>query len=225
MAAASATLPGTGPQRGGTEGVIAVRRVGVIVALGALLSMLGRAVTASPALTAGPGRSRGMRRIRRLFLAVVIPGVVMGAMAGGALSRPALADASGRPLTLVTVNPQFTSFTCLNASCSLASVTVDAKGTSNLATGAGTAHADLIVDFSPGGTCNIVTEDAVFGFDNGTISVHSHHEDCATHGLRIDTTFQVTGGTGAFQGATGGGREFASAANPAPVIYQGTISF
>ena len=166
-----------------------------------------------------------MKRIRRLLLAAVIPSVIMGTIAGGALSGPASADASARPLNLTAVKPQFTSFTCLNASCSLASVTVDAKGTSNLSTGAGSSHADLIVDFSPGGTCNIVTEDAVFGFDSGTISVHSHHEDCATHGLRIDTTFQVTGGTGDFQGATGGGREFASAANPAPVIYQGTISF
>ena len=166
-----------------------------------------------------------MKRIRRLLLAAVIPSVIMGTIVGGALRGPALADASARPLTLVTVNPQFTSFTCLNASCSLASVTVDAKGTSNLSTGAGSSHADLIVDFSPGGTCNIVTEDAVFGFDSGTISVHSHHEDCATHGLRIDTTFQVTGGTGAFQDASGGGREFASAAAPAPVIYHGTISF
>jgi hypothetical protein len=48
----------------------------------------------------------------------------------------------------------------------------------------------------------------VFTFANGTILTHSHHEDCAIHGLRIDTTFQVTGGTGAFAGATGGGHEF-----------------
>jgi hypothetical protein len=61
----------------------------------------------------------------------------------------------------------------------------------------------------------------VFGFDSGTISVHSHHEDCATHGLRIDTTFQVTGGTGAFQGASGGGREFSAAAAPHPSFTRG----
>jgi hypothetical protein len=89
---------------------------------------------------------------------------------------------------------------------------------------AGSHHADLTVDFSPGGSCNIVTEDAAFAFDNGTIFTHSHHEDCATTGLRIDTTFQVTGGTGAFQGATGGGREFSSVGAP-NTIYQGTISF
>jgi len=47
-------MPGTGPQCGGAEGVIAMRRVGVIVALGALLGMLRGVVTASPALARGP---------------------------------------------------------------------------------------------------------------------------------------------------------------------------
>lgn len=164
-----------------------------------------------------------MKRIRRLLLAVVIPSVIMGTMVCGALGAPAFADA--RPLNLTSVKPQFTSFTCLNDSCSLASATVDGKGTSNLSTGAGSFHADLIIDFSPGGTCNIVTENVAFSFDNGAILVHSHHEDCATAGLRIDTTFQVTGGTGAFEGASGGGREFSSVGASAPVIYEGTISF
>jgi hypothetical protein len=88
----------------------------------------------------------------------------------------------------------------------------------------GSLQATLIVDFSPGGSCNIVDESDAFIFDRGTVLVHSHHEDCATHGLRIQTTFQVTGGTGAFQGATGTGREFSAAPSPA-VIYNGTISF
>jgi hypothetical protein len=47
--------PGSGPQRGGPEGVIAVRRAGVIVTLGALLSMVAGVVTASPALARGDG--------------------------------------------------------------------------------------------------------------------------------------------------------------------------
>ena len=67
----------------------------------------------------------------------------------------------------------------------------------------------------------------MFTFDNGTISTYSNHEDCATNGLRIDTTFQVTGGTGAFTGAAGGGREFSAvnASAVSPVIFNGTISF
>src|SRR5262249_15515248 len=51
-------MPGTGPQCGGAEGVIAMRRFGVIVALGALLSMTAGAATATPALAAG-GRGGG----------------------------------------------------------------------------------------------------------------------------------------------------------------------
>jgi hypothetical protein len=167
-----------------------------------------------------------MRPIKRWFLAVLVPGVMIAAVAGGALGTPALAGTGAGPLHLTAVKPQFTSFTCLNPpACSLASVTVVGMATSNLSTGVGSFQADLTVDFSPGGTCNIVDEPSVFTFDNGTISTHSHHEDCATQGLRIDTTFQVTGGTGAFAGASGGGQEFASAAAPAPVIYNGTISF
>ena len=51
-------MPGTGPQCGGAEGVIAMRRFGVIVALGALLGMFGGMVTAAPALAVG-GRGDG----------------------------------------------------------------------------------------------------------------------------------------------------------------------
>ena len=48
-------MPGTGPQCGGAEGVIAMRRFAVIVALGALLGMFGGAATATPALAGGRG--------------------------------------------------------------------------------------------------------------------------------------------------------------------------
>jgi hypothetical protein len=48
-------IPGAGPRGGGREvEVIAMRRLGVIVALGALLGMFGAVVTASPALARGP---------------------------------------------------------------------------------------------------------------------------------------------------------------------------
>src|SRR5262249_19636874 len=46
-------MPGTGPQCGGAEGGIAMRRLGVIVALGALLGMFGGVATASPAFAGG----------------------------------------------------------------------------------------------------------------------------------------------------------------------------
>jgi hypothetical protein len=169
-----------------------------------------------------------MSRIRRLLAAIVIPGMVIGVVAGGALSAPALADTGARPPHLAVLKLQFTSFTCLigtDDSCSLEQSTIVGDATSNLSTGPGSFQATITVDFSPGGTCNIVDEPDVFIFDNGTILTHSHHEDCAIHGLRIDTTFQVTGGTGAFTGATGSGHEFSAAAGPTPVIFNGTISF
>ena len=165
-----------------------------------------------------------MKSMKR-WLMRIVPGVMIAGVAGGPLGTPALADTGAGPLHLMVTNLQFTSFTCLNESCSLALVPLVAEARSNLSTGVGSLQANLIIDFSPGGTCNIVDEPAVFIFDNGTISTHSHHEDCATHGLRIDTTLQVSGGTGAFAGASGGGREFSAAAGPAPVIFNGTISF
>ena len=136
-------------------------------------------------------------------------------------AAPAWADT--QPLHLGVNAVQFTSSTCLNDSCSLRRVTATGTVTSSLAAGIGTEQSTLTVDFSPGGTCNIVDESDAFVFDSGTIFVHSHHEDCVVHGLRVDTTFQATGGTGAFQGATGGGREFS--ANLAAIIFNGTITF
>jgi hypothetical protein len=164
-----------------------MRRIGVIVALGALLSMLGGAATASPAF----------------------------------------ADTGTRQLHLAVTSLNFTSVTCLNDSCSLIASTIVADASSNLSPGKGSFQATITVDFSPGGTCNIVDEPGTFIFDNGTIFTHSHHEDCAIHGLRIDTTFEVTGGTGDFAGATGGGREFSAASHSpvSPVIFNGTITF
>jgi hypothetical protein len=62
---------------------------------------------------------------------------------------PALADT--RPLHLGSPAAQFTSFTCLNASCSLAQATLAGTATSNLATGVGSLQATLIVDFLQAG--------------------------------------------------------------------------
>jgi hypothetical protein len=140
---------------------------------------------------------------------------------------PALAG-QAKNLHLGVTHIQFTSFECRpDVDPCVADVTVDAKATSNLSTGAGTAHFDLVVDFFNGfdDPCNFVDETDTFAFAEGTITVESHHMDCALHGLRIDTTFEVTGGTGLFSGASGAGQEFASAAELSAIIYNGTISY
>ena len=152
-------------------------------------------------------------------------GALLSMLGGVATASPAFAGTGTRPLHFVVTHAQFTDFTCLNDSCSLAHVTVTGDASSNLSTSPGSFRAILTVDFSPGGSCNIVDEPGAFIFDKGTIFTHSHHEDCATNGLRIDTTFKITDGTGAFAGATGGGHEFNAFPAPAPVIYNGTISF
>lgn len=161
-----------------------------------------------------------MHRIRRLVLGGTVGLVLVSCLLSAA---PAIGAEQARSLELNALEDQFTSFTCLNDSCSLARVTVAGKATSNLGTGAGSDEATLIVDLSPGGSCNIVDESRTFSFAEGTIFVHSHHEDCATHGLRVDTTFDVTGGTGVFNGASGSGRELSAAAQPG-LEYIGTIS-
>jgi len=169
-------------------------------------------------------------RSRASVYAIVGSAAVLALLGNVLAPRPALASTGTRQLHLAVTNIQFTSFTCLigtDDSCSLGQSTIVADASSNLATGKGSFQATIVVDFSPGGTCNIVDEPGAFIFDKGTIFTHSHHEDCATNGLRIDTTFQVTGGTGAFTGATGGGREFSAvdASAVSPVIFNGTISY
>jgi hypothetical protein len=161
---------------------------------------------------------------------IVALGALLSMLGGAATASPALAGTTTRQIHLAATRMNFTSFTCLNASCTLGEATVVANAQSNLG-GQGSFSATLFVDFlgqpAPGGNCNVVDEHDVFTFADGTISIVSHHEDCATNGLRIDTTFQVTGGTGDFAGATGGGREF-GAVNPSPVaiiIFNGTITF
>ena len=65
----------------------------------------------------------------------------------------------------------------------------------------------------------------MFTFDTGTVTTHSIHRDCPATirpGPRIQTSFTITGGTGAFAGATGSGREVSGGP---PVLYNGKIVF
>lgn len=112
----------------------------------------------------------------------------------------------------------------------LCDVTTTGDAKSNLSTTPGTLDATLVVDFSPAfdAPCNVVDETDLFTFNGGTITIHSHHQDCPATilpGPRIDTTFTITGGTGAFGGATGSGTEHSSHAEEAPIIFNGKIVF
>src|SRR5262252_9730617 len=105
---------------------------------------------------------------------VSILGTTAFALLTWLLAGPA---AAGQRQLHISLDLNFTGFTCLNDDCSLAQVTLGGGAHSNLNAGPGSYTSTLIVDFSPGGDCNIVDETDEFTFDAGTITVRSHHED------------------------------------------------
>jgi hypothetical protein len=145
------------------------------------------------------------------------------ALAASLLAVGPVAAGSQHGLHLTLPAWSFTSFTCLNPDCTLGAATTDGTASSNVA-GDGLYHADLVVDFSPGGTCNIVDETDTFTFAAGTFYAHSVHEDCRITGNRIDAEFTITGGTGAFAGASGGGKELGNNGHD-PIKFNGQIVF
>jgi hypothetical protein len=144
-------------------------------------------------------------------------------------ATPAMAG-HARGVHLSETQLEFTYFLCrpLPEDHCVADVRAEGHARSNLDNGEGTVDYVLVVDFFNGfdDPCNRVHETATFTFPAGSITTESDHVDCASHGLRIDTPFVVTGATGAFTGATGAGREFGAADNRISVItYNGTITY
>jgi len=91
--------------------------------------------------------------------------------------------------------------------------------------GSGKLRSTLVVDASdpgPNNACNTVDETGTFTFAAGTITYRSWHRDCNFGGPRIQTIFAITGGTGAWAGATGWGTERDDA--PDGFAYDGTIT-
>lgn len=164
--------------------------------------------------------SRSLKLLRTLSVVMLLMALTI------ALARPPLAAANSSTALHITVSPkfEFTSFSCPMAD--LCYVTGTAQALSNLSTRAGRADFSGVLtpvngSFAP---CNHVSEDMVFTFTDGTLSIHSEHTDCPATirpGPRIVTEFQVTGGTGAFSGATGGGTELGQM----PIVYNGNVYF
>ena len=168
---------------------------------------------------------RAILRVRRSHGAAGL----LFTLAGLAFASPA--QAATTPVQLTVRNLTFTSFSCPDpATPLLCQVTATGDVNSNLTTTPGTVEYNLAIDFSPGfdAPCNVVDETTVFTFAEGTLTIASHHRDCPATvrpGPRVDTSFAITGGTGAFAGASGGGTERSSHAEQASVIYHGTIQF
>jgi hypothetical protein len=161
-------------------------------------------------------------RVRMLTRALTVAAALL------LLLAPAAAAQEGTPLHINTTEFTFTSFSCTDpVNPFLCNSTATGEVRSNLSTTSGTVDYALVVDFSPSfdAPCNVVDETAMFTFEAGTITVHSHRQDCPATilpGPRINTDFQVTGGTGAFAGATGSGVERAGQGSDA-ITYNGTI--
>jgi hypothetical protein len=162
-------------------------------------------------------RSRWLARASsRTILAVVASAVI-------ALALAPAAPAQTTPLHLTVRYLDFTSYECRPDQPLVCDVTSTGPVNSNLSTTQGRADYTVVLYWEgfEGSPCNTVDETTVFTFDTGTVTTHSYHRDCPATirpGPRIQTTFTVTGGTGAFAGATGSGRQVNT-------VYNGTIVF
>ena len=137
-------------------------------------------------------------------IASVIAGIVLGLVA----VAPAWAQTA--PLHLKVLELNFTSGECGPDQPLVCDITITGPVRSNL--GHGTADYTVVLTHEGfvGSPCNTVDETVVFTFDIGTITTHAVHRDCPATirpGPRIMGTFTVLGGTGAFEGITGSGRQ------------------
>jgi hypothetical protein len=157
---------------------------------------------------------------RRRAIATLLPLALAAAM----LARAA--SASSLPLELTVTKWSFTSFACDPANPLHCEGTATGEVHSNLSQTPGTVYWTLGIDFTPA-PCVDIDETAVFTFDTGTITTASTHRNCQATirpGPWADATFTITGGTGTFAGATGGGNEHNSIGNNSAYVYNGTIN-
>jgi hypothetical protein len=140
-------------------------------------------------------------------------------------AAPALGDTQTRNLTIHTLGVPSemcvagSDFFCTN-------LEETASVASNLA-GQGTWQLELVRTLPDTNGCFTGAETTTFTFDAGTISTQTLIPMTCTppRGLLFNLPFNITGGTEAFAGATGGGKEFSPPAGKSPVLYIGTITF
>jgi hypothetical protein len=162
-------------------------------------------------------------RITRLIAVPAPIGVVLVSMLVAA--APALGDTQTRNLTIHTLGVATETCVVPGQGFLCADLKESSNVTSNLA-GQGTWQLELVRTFDDNG-CFTGVETTTFTFDAGTISTQTLiPTTCApSKGLLFNLPFDITGGTGSFAGATGGGKEFSPPAGKSPVLYIGTITF
>jgi hypothetical protein len=160
--------------------------------------------------------------MRPVIMVRAIAAIAFGLVGCGATAGP-----SSTPQPAVTAAPAPTP-TTTHLHIVIGDITFDeyahAVATSPSA-GVGTLQSLLDVNASdpgPDNDCNTVDETGTFTFAAGTITYRSWHRDCNFGGPRIQTIFAITGGTGAWAGATGWGTERDDA--PDGFAYDGTIT-
>src|SRR5215210_3334717 len=163
------------------------------------------------------------RASSRVIAAVIASAVVALALAPSASARTT-------PLHFTVLYFDFTSYVCRSDQPLVCDVTFTGPVNSNLSGTQGRADYTAVLYWEgfEGSPCNTVDETAVFTFDTGTVTTHSYHRDCPATiqpGPRIQTNFTVTGGTGAFAGATGSGREVGGGHGAPTLLYNGKIVF
>ena len=156
---------------------------------------------------------------------MMVPAIV--ALAFGLIACGATAGPSSTPQPAVTAAPAPTQ-TTTHLHVVIGTITFGdyaRADASSPTAGSGKLQSALVVDASdpgPNNDCNTVDETGTFTFGAGTITYRSWHRDCNFGGPRIQTIFAITGGTGAWAGATGWGTERDDA--PDGFAYDGTIT-
>jgi hypothetical protein len=162
-----------------------------------------------------------MKHVRHIPLVVGLAAVAVAL----ALASAGVAAPQPTRFALAVRDIAFTDFTCGEADPLVCEAGLTGAFQSPL--GNGTVTWALAIDFSPGfdSPCNTVDEQGVFTFADGTLTVSAHHCDCAPGiqpGPHVDAPVEITGGTGAWAGASGEGTELVSQAGRT-IVYVVTL--
>ena len=166
---------------------------------------------------------------KRILLLAIVPVLAVAVMATMLVLRPSQASAASLVPFHATVSETFTA-----APCGVSSRCITAVGLGQAAhLGEISENATIVVDTNPADAqngCSPETRNTTFTAANGDrITMHGTGWTCAATSDAHDN-YDITGGTGRFQGASGNGNEYNTHTFTGPgvgvatVTYDGTIS-